>query len=115
LAVAVDARRGQVYVQLFAWADLSPRTEPLLLDCAEAAALGADDTLLLVGSGAEKVTAEALRLGRSAQSRLPALQPDAADLAAMACAQEPAAEPVRPLYLREPDVTLPAAAQANST
>jgi tRNA A37 threonylcarbamoyladenosine modification protein TsaB len=115
LAVAVDARRGQVHVQLFAWAGLAPRTGPLLLSYERAATLGEDGTLLLVGSGAEWVAAEARRLGRAAEPHLPALQPDAADLAAMACELEPAAGPVRPLYLREPDVTLPAPPQPRST
>jgi tRNA threonylcarbamoyladenosine biosynthesis protein TsaB len=113
VAVAVDARRGQVYVQLFARADLAPRTGPLLLSYERAAALGENPALLLVGSGAERVAAEARRLGRSAQPRLPGLQPDAADLAEMACALAPAAEPLRPLYLREPDVTLPSAARVD--
>ncbi|HXF55385.1 MAG TPA: tRNA (adenosine(37)-N6)-threonylcarbamoyltransferase complex dimerization subunit type 1 TsaB [Hyphomicrobiaceae bacterium] len=107
LAVAVDVRRGEVYAQLFERPGLVPRTAPLRLTYAAAARLGGADSLLLAGSGADKVAAEAAALGRRVVVRLTDLQPDAADLARMAPDLELGTEPVRPLYLREPDVTLP--------
>jgi len=113
LAVAVDVRRGEVYVQLFRRPGLAPRTAPLRLTYRAAAGLGGAGPLLLAGSGAEKVATEATALGRRILVRLPELQPDAADLAGMAPDLEPGSEPVRPLYLREPDVTLPAPAPAD--
>lgn len=107
MAVAVDARRGQLYVQLFGRAGLSPKSEPLLQSLDEAARIGGDRPIVFVGSGAEAVALEARHLGRAAKARLPRLQPHAADLAAMACELEPVAGPLHPLYLREADITIP--------
>lgn len=105
MLVAVDARREQVYCQLFA--QEGSQSAPLLLACTDAARLGSGRSILVVGSGAAKVAAEAHRIGRTAEARLPNLQPDAADLAEMACELPPADGPLHPLYLREADVTLP--------
>lgn len=109
LGVAVDARKGQVYVQWFGGGGLDPLCPPHVLAPGEAAALASGDrSLLVVGSGAEAVAAAARATGRSATVRLPRLQPDACALAFMADRLPLAAVPVEPLYLREADAKPPA-------
>lgn len=106
LLVAVDARRGEVYAQLFGTDGLDARSTPLLLTVAGAAALGLGP-MLVVGSGAEAVAAERRARGRNAEARLTKLQPDACTLLYMAERMAPAGQTVRPLYLREPDAKAP--------
>jgi tRNA threonylcarbamoyladenosine biosynthesis protein TsaB len=103
LAIAVDARRGEVYIQLFARDGRDEKSPPLLLAIDEAARLGGSGPIVLAGSGAEAVAAEAVRSGRSALARLPDLEPDAAALVPMAAELVPPDSPLRPLYLRPPD------------
>ncbi|MGJ0557688.1 tRNA (adenosine(37)-N6)-threonylcarbamoyltransferase complex dimerization subunit type 1 TsaB [Methylocystis sp.] len=103
LAVAVDARRGEVYVQLFGTGGLDARSPPLLLAVEDAAGLGGSALLVLVGSGAAAVAAAAQSMGRAARAELAALLPDACALAAMAPAIAPSEGALGPLYLRPPD------------
>jgi len=102
LLVAVDARRGALYAQLFAPDGWRARTAPLLLSPAGAGAAGAGP-LLVVGSGAETVAAEARRSGRAVTTALPNLLPNARALLQLAFQLEPLSGPPAPLYLREPD------------
>ncbi len=102
LAVAVDARRGQAYVQLFGAGALEPKSAPQLLAIEEAGRLG-DGPLFVVGSAAAAVAAAAAASGRSATAHLPDLLPDAAALAHMAIALPASQAPLAPLYLRPPD------------
>ena len=107
LAVAVDARRGQVYVQQFGRNGLEFITPPQVMTVSDAATLGGPGPLLIVGSGAEAV-AEAARLqGRSATARMPRLQPDACSLLYMAPHLKPIGGSLHPLYLREADAKPP--------
>ncbi len=106
LVVAVDARRGEVYAQLFGRDGLDALSPPLLLTPGAAAALGRGP-LLAVGSGGPRVAREARALGRAAAARLEGLQPDACTLLYMAEHLPPLAAPPRPLYLREPDAKPP--------
>jgi tRNA threonylcarbamoyladenosine biosynthesis protein TsaB len=102
LMVAVDARRGVLYVQSFV-AGAIETTEAQLLTPPEAAhSLGAEGAIV-VGSGAAAVAAAAKAAGIAVEARLPELQPHARNLAAMADRLVPVS-PVRPLYLRLPDV-----------
>ncbi len=102
LAVAVDARRGQVYFQIFGKGGLDAATAPLLATYAGAAVL-VDGPLTVAGSGGQAV-AEAARLaGREAEAVLPRLQPDACALVYMARVLPLATEPPAPLYLRPAD------------
>jgi tRNA threonylcarbamoyladenosine biosynthesis protein TsaB len=102
LIVAVDARRGMLYVQTFA-AGGGETSEALLLTPEDAALrLGRQETVV-VGSGASPVAAAVRGRGGQAEARLPDLQPHARALALLASALAPIA-PVRPLYLRLPDV-----------
>jgi len=105
LIVAVDARRGMAYVQLFA-AGAVETSEALLLE-PEAAALRIGRLpALIVGSAAAAVSAAIERTGGEAEARLPDLQPHARALAAIATGLAPIT-PIKPLYLRLPDVKPP--------
>jgi tRNA threonylcarbamoyladenosine biosynthesis protein TsaB len=101
LAVAVDARRGELYFQAFAGADLAALGEPVLTTAEDAVNVLGDRDVIAVGSGAEAIASAARGAKRSVTARLGALQPDVrfiADSAVMATAALP-----RPLYLRPPD------------
>ena len=102
LAVAVDARRGMVYFQLFTDASRYAG-HPLLLAPADVVAVVAGRPVTVVGSGAAAVADAILAAGGKAEARLPDLQPHARSLALMAADLAPIS-PVRPLYLRPPDV-----------
>lgn len=106
LLVAVDARRGEVYAQLFGADGLDAHTPPLLLAIRDAAALCLLPTVV-VGSGADAVAEEARALGQNAEVRLANLRPDACTLLYMAARMEVLKTPVHPLYLREPDAKAP--------
>ena len=101
LAVAVDARAGMAYVQLFE-AD-GAASEPMLLSPAEAAAMIGTRRSSIVGSAAAAV-AEAVA-GGQAEAALFDLQPHARAVAALAADIAPSVAP-RPLYLRRPDAKL---------
>jgi len=101
LAVAVDARRGQAYVQLFGASATEPISPPQLLSIEEAGRVGGGGPLIVVGSAAQAVAAAAR--GRNITHRLPELLPDAAALARMAMQLPPSQAPLVPLYLRPPD------------
>jgi tRNA threonylcarbamoyladenosine biosynthesis protein TsaB len=104
VAVVVDARRGEVYAQLFGVGDaLSAKSPPELLSIDEAAQLGGVGSIVFVGSGAASVAAAASRDGRHADARLPDLLPDAIALAQIAATLEPSEAPLVPFYLRPPD------------
>lgn len=103
LAVCVEARRGQVYVQAFDRLEAAPLTQAAVLAPEGAAQqLAPGQPLMCVGSGARAVAAAAARHGRPAEARLDALNPDAGTLARIAPAL-PVRKPVVPLYLRPPD------------
>lgn len=103
LAVVVDARRGEVYAQLFDASGRVAISPPSLLTIECAAQLGKASPLLMVGSGAEAVAAVAANNGRHVTTDLHDLVPTAEALARMAGDLTPADEPLRPLYLRPPD------------
>jgi tRNA threonylcarbamoyladenosine biosynthesis protein TsaB len=102
LVVAVDARRGQAYVQLFGTNATEPKSPPQLLSIEDASRIG-DGPLVAVGSAAEAVAAAAAAGGRSVTARLADLLPDAAALARMAVRLRAGQAPLVPLYLRPPD------------
>lgn len=103
LAIAVDARRGEVYVQLFGAGGLGAKSQPAVLPIGEAAHIGDGGPLTIAGSGAAAVAAAAVSEGRQATACLPDLLPDARALAHMAAALDVAEGPLVPLYLRPPD------------
>lgn len=101
-AVAVDARRGMLYLGLYD--EAGRRLEgPLLIAPEEAVALLPGDLGVAVGSGAALLAEAAERSGRPVQARLPELQPSAASLAEIALEAGETVAILRPLYLRPPD------------
>jgi tRNA threonylcarbamoyladenosine biosynthesis protein TsaB len=101
LAVAVDARAGMAYVQLFEHGGAT--SAPMLVASAEAAAMIGARRSCIVGSAAVAV-AEAVT-GGQAEAALVDLQPHARAVAALAADVAPGG-PLRPLYLRRPDAKL---------
>ena len=96
-AAVIDARRGQVYLQLFETGH--PASEPEAVSLEEAVARLAEGgrSWRVTGSGSSLVGGEA-----SIQTA-----PDPAALATLTAALDPATHPPRPLYLRAPDATPP--------
>ncbi len=112
LLVALDSRRDDFYVQLYDRRAAAPLAAPqavlpgALADHV-ATAVGAAP-LLIAGGRAE---AAAAALGRRAAIEIaPGSAPDATGVLAAAwrrAESDPAGSPLRPLYLRPPDVSLP--------
>jgi tRNA threonylcarbamoyl adenosine modification protein YeaZ len=102
LTVAVDARRDTLYVQSFAAGAVETSEAQLLTPHEAARHLGAQGAII-VGSGAAALAAVANEMGVAVEAHLPDLQPHGRNLAAMADRLVPVS-PVRPLYLRLPDV-----------
>ena len=101
LAVAVDARRGEIYFQAFAGADWEALDAPAVLAPDAAAARLRAQTALAVGSGAALLSAAAQDIGLSIPATLPALEADVRYIPETAIVTVDG--PVRPLYLRPPD------------
>ena len=105
-AAVLDARMGQVYIQVFA--DGVALMAPDALDLGEAAArlaeLYSGGAATLVGSGAPLLAAA---LGGA--TVLTPAAPDPVAVARLAAARPAPAHSPRPLYLRAPYATLPAA------
>jgi len=102
LAVAVDARRGMVYLEVAGGPEGAP-AGPRLLSPTQAAACIGPGPAVVVGSGAGPVAAAVAEAGGQAEALLADLQPHAGALARMAQDLVPA-RPLEPLYLRQPDV-----------
>ena len=101
-AVAVDARRGMLYLGLY---DEAARTQngPLLIAPDEALHLLPPKLRTAAGSGAGLLAEAGARAGRAIEARLPELQPSASALAEIAYASGESLQTLRPLYLRPPD------------
>jgi tRNA threonylcarbamoyladenosine biosynthesis protein TsaB len=98
LAVAVDARRGMVFFQLFD-PKLTAASPPLYLAPGAAVGLIGERNVILVGSGAGAVGAAISAAGVMAETALLQLQPRARSLLPLTAAST-VGGPVRPLYLR---------------
>ncbi|MFM9939113.1 MAG: tRNA (adenosine(37)-N6)-threonylcarbamoyltransferase complex dimerization subunit type 1 TsaB [Hyphomicrobiaceae bacterium] len=101
IAVMVDARKGQVFTQVFA-ADGMATSEPELLTLADAAARLTGGVWQIGGSAATPVATAAGALGVQIVATHPSLEPDAANLLDMAARLAPLAR-VMPIYIRPPD------------
>lgn len=102
LAVAVDARRGMLYLGLYDGA--ARRLDgPLLITPDDAANLMTRGIRTAVGSGAERLADASARHGSRLEARLLDLEPGAASLAALAGESGETVPVLRPLYLRPPD------------
>lgn len=121
LLVALDSRREDLYVQLFARAEGGTLAEPqavlprALADYLEAAGLPANGPLLIAGDAAA-AAAGALE-GRSGVAVADNSAPDALGVAAavLRLLSDGATGPARPLYLRPPDVTMPKSRQVSAS
>jgi tRNA threonylcarbamoyl adenosine modification protein YeaZ len=102
LMVAADARRGALYVQGFTAGTVETAEARLLTPPEAVRSLGSEGAVV-VGSGAAAVAAAAEEAGVVVEARFPDLQPHARSLAALSGRLAPVS-PVRPLYLRPPDV-----------
>ncbi len=104
VVVAVDARRGDVYIQAF-------DNTGVPLDRAQAATLssaidlvkGTYPNSIIVGSAAPMFAQEELGARQEFMAQLSDIQPDARDLAEVAAGVVAPEEHVSPLYLRPPD------------
>jgi tRNA threonylcarbamoyladenosine biosynthesis protein TsaB len=101
-AVAVDARRGMIYLGIYDEAG-ERRDGPLLVSPDDAAHLVPRDLSLAVGSGGALLAESCARQGRRIETALPELQPSAASLAKIALEARATVPILRPLYLRPPD------------
>lgn len=102
LAIAVDARRGEIYFQAFDGVSLAALGEPALTTPDDAAALLAGrGSAVVAGSGAEAVAAAGRARGVDIAASLPALQPDMRHVPLAALRSD--GVPPKPLYLRPPD------------
>ena len=99
--VAIDARRDEIYFQLFGGDHHLPLTEPLLVSAGHAASLLRDRETFVAGSGAARVCEAARARARELSPRLTDLEPNARYLTGLDAAV--CDGPVRPLYLRAPD------------
>ena len=115
LLVALDSRRADLYIQLFAAGSATPLADPAailperLADYVETAGAILGGQPLLVAGDAVDAAAAALD-GRFRVSLATDSAPDALGVGVAALRQlatDRAPGPVRPLYLRPPDVTLP--------
>lgn len=109
LIVAIDSRRGDLFIQPFA-ADGAALSAPAALAPAALADAAPAGLLVLAGDGAARARDALAALGRSALLARAGGPPDAADIAGLALARwHPGTLPALPLplYLRSPDVTMP--------
>lgn len=98
VAAALDARREQLYLQLFQ--DRAPLDAPEAVTLAQARA-----RLQVAGPAATLIGSGAAMLARPGDRAVDCDGPDPAAIAQLAALAEPAAP--RPIYLRAPDAKLP--------
>jgi tRNA threonylcarbamoyladenosine biosynthesis protein TsaB len=107
LAIATDARRGEVYFERFDRRTLASYGGPRLLTVAAAAGALGSTPALVAGSGAAAIADAAKLLGLPVRAVLPGLLPSAFDMLFRA-AEFPVGPAPSPLYLRAPDAKPPA-------
>jgi tRNA threonylcarbamoyladenosine biosynthesis protein TsaB len=107
LAIAIDARRGEVYFQSFHPRTLQSLAPPALLTVEAASAALAGKSSVIAGSGAGAIALIAEANGDRAHAICPGLLPDAIDMLFLSSEWASVAR-VAPLYLRPPDAKPPA-------
>ncbi len=107
IAIATDARRSEVYFEVFDRHTMQTVVDAQCAAIPAAAKLLGSGPIVIAGSGAEHLAAEANRQGIDATAILPDLLPDALDMLFPAC-ELPLTATVKPLYLRAPDAKPPA-------
>jgi len=108
ILVALDAKRADLYVQLFS-ATLEPLSEPQAVLPADLAGLLPGGPVVVAGDAAPAAVEALATAGIEARPSTGSGIPDAAQVAAIAARRRRAglpALPPGPLYLRPPDVTL---------
>jgi tRNA threonylcarbamoyladenosine biosynthesis protein TsaB len=103
LAIAIDAHRGEAYVQIFNGSTRVAATGPRIVAMTDLASLARSRPLLAVGTAAEAVAAAVNAAGGTARAQPGMIFPDMAAAVACAANRHPATLPVEPLYLRPPD------------
>jgi tRNA threonylcarbamoyladenosine biosynthesis protein TsaB len=103
IAAAIDARHGQVFFQAVAPGGRTVVTARLLA-MKEAARMIGTGPVVVTGSGAPMVAAEATMLGIKASVGDAALAPDIAWVARLGLVADPVQAMPKPFYLRVPDV-----------
>lgn len=107
IAIATDARRDEVYLEVFDRHSLETLLAPQCVAVADAAHLLGTGPIVIAGSGAVALASAAQGAGIDATAILPDLLPDALDLLFPAC-EMPVTSVLHPLYLRPPDAKPPA-------
>lgn len=101
-AVIHDARRDEVYLQVFTFAG-RPAASPAVTTLPDALACLPAGLTCLAGSGAAALAHAGTSAGRHLRACLHGLLPRAADLALLAQGRQPSPRAPAPLYLREAD------------
>jgi len=109
ILVAVDVRRGEVYVQIFDATGYLALSQPEVCSVVDAAQMAQVHAARVVGSGATAVVA-ATGMGCRCIADLPQLQPDARAAVMLVSLSRLTTRSVSPLYLRAPDAKPPIAA-----
>lgn len=107
IAIATDARRDEVYLEVFDRHSLQSLVPPQCLPMSDAVSVLGPGPIVIAGSGAGALAAAAVVEDIEATAILPDLLPDALDVLFPAC-EMPIANDLRPLYLRPPDAKPPA-------
>jgi tRNA threonylcarbamoyl adenosine modification protein YeaZ len=106
VCASIDARHGNIFVAAFA-TDGRPLLTPRRVGVVEALrALGAGP-VVFVGSGAELLAREARTRGVGFRIENTQPYPDIEFVARLGLVADPARAPARPMYLKEPEVTVP--------
>ena len=108
VAVAIDARNGNVFVAAFA--NGRPVVAPRVCSPREAVRAMGSGPLWLAGPSAHALAIEAWGIGLSAEVIGTIAEPDISYVARLGLAADPQIAPARPSYLRAPDVKPPASA-----
>jgi len=106
IAVATDARRGEIYFEVYDRHTLESVVAAQCREVSEAASLLGRKPIVIAGSGGALLAEAARKQGIDATPILPDLLPDALDML-FAAGELPVSASVRPLYLRPPDAKPP--------
>lgn len=107
IAIATDARRGEVYLEVFDRHSMATVVEAQCVAIEEASSLLGNGPIVIAGSGGGDLAAAAHKRGIEATAILPDLLPDALDML-FSAGEARVSATVKPLYLRPPDAKPPA-------
>lgn len=108
ILIAMDARRGEAYMQVFSSTpDCTAKTDPQLLPIPEAARICQANAFFAAGTAAQAIADVAKDMGRVAHVMCEDGLPDARDLAQRAVDLSVRETPLTPVYLRPPDAKPP--------